>query len=173
MWRGITLVLRDISERFIMTRFIEIDFSQLSNILSELQATGKRASDLKPVARTVGLVISEYTDEVFNSAPRTESESGGTASNGFAWDRLKESTLNANNGRRRIGQILRDTGALLNSLQVGSPSNFFASGNDFIEFGTNLPQGFNNNTRPFLAPTDSLTELVAKAMENYIITGET
>ena len=154
-----------------MSRFISIDFSAIDNILSELQGISDRASDLKPVASLVALVISSYTDDVFANAPRTES--GGTASNGFAWDRLKDSTLNARGGRRRNGQILRDTGALLNSLQVNGAGNFFQAGSDRIEFGTNLPQGFNNNTRPFLAHTDSLSELVEKAIENYILTGET
>ena len=154
-----------------MSRFISIDFSAIDNILTELQGISDRASDLKPVASLVALVISSYTDDVFANAPRTES--GGTASNGFAWDRLKDSTLNARGGRRRNGQILRDTGALLNSLQVNGAGNFFQAGSDRIEFGTNLPQGFNNNTRPFLAHTDSLSELVEKAIENYILTGET
>jgi len=154
-----------------MSRFIQIDFSQLSNILTDLQKVGDRAADLKPVARLVALVISSYTDEVFNSAPSTES--GGTVFNNEVWEKLKPATLKAKNGRRRGGKILRDTGALLNSLQVNGASNFFASGNDFIEFGTNLPQGFNNNSRAFLKHTDDLTELVAKALENYIITGET
>ncbi len=162
-----------------MSRFIQIDFSQIDNILSELQGISDRAADLKPVAGLIALVISSYTDDVFANAPRTES--GGTASNGFVWDRLKESTLNARGGRRRNGQILRDTGALLNSLQSNSSSvfsprsaaNFFEAGSDFVEFGTNLAQGFNNAKRPFLAHTDSLSELVEKAIENYILTGET
>jgi phage gpG-like protein len=154
-----------------MSRFIQIDFSQLSNILDDLQKVGDRAADLKPVARLVGLVISSYTDEVFNSAPFTQS--GGTVFNNEVWEKLKPATLKAKNGRRRGGKILRDTGALLNSLQVGGGGNFFASGNDFVEFGTNLPQGFNNNSRAFLTHTDDLSELVAKALENYIITGET
>ena len=154
-----------------MSRFIQIDFSQLSNILDDLQKVGDRAADLKPVAKLVALVISSYTDEVFNSSPSTES--GGTVFNNEVWEKLKPATLKAKNGRRRGGKILRDTGALLNSLQVGGASNFFASGNDFVEFGTNLPQGFNNNSRAFLTHTDDLTELVAKALENYIITGET
>lgn len=154
-----------------MSRFITIDFSAIDNILTEFQGISDRASDLKPVAGLVALVISSYTDNVFANAPRTES--GGTASNGFAWDRLSEPTLNAENGRRRNGQIMRKTGALLNSLQVNGAGNFSQAGSDRIEFGTNLPQGFNNNTRPFLAHTDSLSELVEKAIENYILTGET
>jgi phage gpG-like protein len=154
-----------------MPRFIEIDFDSLNLILSELQAVGTRAADLKPIAQTVGLVISSYTDAVFDSAPSTET--GGTVSNGFVWDKLKPRTLRARKGRRRGGKILRDTGALLNSLQVGNAGNFFESGNDFIEFGTNLPQGFNNETRPFLTITDDLSELVEAALENYILTGET
>ena len=154
-----------------MSRFIQIDFSQLSNILSELDKVGARAADLKPVARLVGLVISSYTDQVFDSSPSTES--GGTVFNGEVWEKLKPATLKAKKGRRRNGKILRDTGALLNSLQVSGGGNFFKSGNDFIEFGTNLPQGFNNNSRAFLKHTDDLSTLVEKALENYIITGET
>ena len=169
-----------------MSRFIQIDFSQLSNILSELDKVGARAADLKPVARLVGLVISSYTDQVFDSSPSTES--GGTVFNNELWEPLTEKYLKA---RRRLkkksksrdnGQLLRDTGALLNSLQSSSSTtfipkdsatNFFESGNDFIEFGTNLPQGYNNNKRAFLTHTDDLSTLVEKALENYIITGET
>lgn len=154
-----------------MARFIQIDFSQLNLILSELQAVGDRAADLRPVARLVGLVISSYTDEVFNSAPSTQT--GGTVFNNEVWEKLKPATLKANKGRRRNGKLLRDTGALLNSLQVGGADNFFKSGNDFIEFGTNLPQGFNNNTRTFLTHTDDLSTLVEAALQNYILTGET
>ena len=154
-----------------MSRFIEIDFSQLSNILSDLEKFSDRASDLRPVARLVGIIISGYTEQVFNSAPSTGS--GGVVFNGESWERLKEATLKANKGRRRGGKILRDTGFLLNSVQVNGAGNFFNSGNDFVEFGTNLPQGFNNNTRAFLAHTDDLSEQVAKALENYILTGQT
>ena len=168
-----------------MSQSIQIDFSQLTNILSELEAIGNRASNLKPVARLVALVISSYTDEVFNSAPPTKS--GGVVFNGQRWEPLTEKYLKARNrfGKksksRDNGLLLRDTGALLNSLQSTSQTafsprsgeNFFESGNDFVEFGTNLPQGFNNNKRPFLTHTDDLTGLVANALENYILTGET
>jgi len=168
-----------------MSRFIQIDFSQLSNILTDLQKVGDRAADLKPVARLVALVISSYTDEVFKSAPPTTV--GGTVFNGEYWEPL---TLKYRAARNKSGKksqsrdngfLLRDKGNLLNSLISSSPTtfspkgegNFLASGNDFIEFGTNLPQGFNNNSRAFLKHTDDLTELVAKALENYIITGKT
>ena len=168
-----------------MSRFISIDFSAINNILSELQGISDRASDLKPVARLVALVISSYTDDVFKSAPKTRD--GGIVFNGESWEPLTEKYLKA---RRKLkkksknrdnGYILRDTGALLNSLQSSSTTtfaarsaaNFFQAGSDFVEFGTNLPQGFNNTKRPFLAHTDSLSELVEKAIENYILTGET
>lgn len=168
-----------------MSRFITIDFSAIDNILSEFGAIKDRAADLKPVAGTVALVISSYTDQVFDSAPPTTV--GGTVFNGERWEPLSLKYRAARNREgkksrsRDNGFLLRDTGALLNSLQSNSTSvfsprsaaNFFAAGNDSIEFGTNLPQGFNNKTRPFLAHTDSLTELVAKAIENYILTGET
>jgi phage gpG-like protein len=160
-----------------MSRFIEIDFSQLTNILSELQSVGDRAADLKPVARQIALIISSYTDQVFDSAPSTTVS--GTVFNGAFWEALSLKYRAARNksGKksksRDNGLQLRDTGALINSLQVGGAGNFFQSGNDFIEFGTNLPQGFNNNSRAFLTHTDDLSNLVAKALENYIITGET
>ena len=169
-----------------MSRFISIDFSAIDNIISELQGISDRASDLKPVASLVALVISSYTDDVFKSAPKTRD--GGIVFNGESWEPLTEKYLKA---RRKLkkksknrdnGYILRDTGALLNSLLSRSESKFYAKntstnafeyGSDFIEFGTNLPQGYNNNKRPFLAHTDSLSELVEKVIENYILTGET
>lgn len=160
-----------------MSRFIEIDFSQLSNILDDLQKVGDRAADLRPVARLVGLVISSYTDEVFKSAPSTTVS--GTVFNGEFWEELSLKYRAARNRSGKKSQSrdngfqLRDTGALLNSLQVGGADNFFKSGNDFVEFGTNLPQGFNNNTRTFLTHTDDLSTLVEAALQNYILTGET
>ena len=168
-----------------MSRFISIDFSAINNILSELQGISDRASDLKPVASLVALVISSYTDDVFASAPPTTVS--GTVFNGEFWEELSLKYRAARNrsGKksksRDNGFQLRDTGALLNSLQSSSTTtfaarsaaNFFQAGSDFVEFGTNLPQGFNNNKRPFLAHTDSLSELVEKAIENYILTGET
>jgi phage gpG-like protein len=160
-----------------MARFIQIDFSQLSNILSELQAVGDRASDLRPVARAVAIVIQSYTDRVFNSAPPTTV--GGTVFNGEFWDQLSLKYRAARNREKKKsrsrdnGKILRDTGALLNSLQVNGAGNFFQSGNDFVEFGTDLPQGFNNNTRTFLTITDDLEDQVVAVLENYILSGQT
>ena len=168
-----------------MSRFIEIDLSQLSNILTEFQGISDRASDLKPVASLVALVISSYTDDVFASSPPTTV--GGTVFNGEYWEPLSLEYRAARNrsGKksesRDNGQLLLDAGKLWQSLQSSSTTtfsprsaaNFFQSGSDFIAFGTNLPQGFNNNKRPFLAHTDSLSELVRKAIENYIINGET
>lgn len=168
-----------------MARFIEIEFSQLNLIVSELQAVSRRASDIKPVARTVALVISSYTDSVFDSAPPTKDN--GIVFNGERWAKLSDKYLESRRKQKKKsknrdnGFQLRDTGALLNSLQSSSPTSFspkgsgnaFESGRDFIEFGTNLPQGFNNATRPFLVHTDALSELVEKAISNYIMTGET
>ena len=160
-----------------MSRFIQIDFSQLSNILSELQAVGDRASDLRPIARAVAIVIQSYTDRVFNSAPPTRSK--GVVFNGETWEALSEKYLKARNRSGKKSQSrdngfqLRDTGALLNSLQVNGAGNFFQSGNDFVEFGTDLPQGFNNNTRTFLTITDDLEDQVVAVLENYILNGQT
>ena len=168
-----------------MSRFISIDFSAIDNILTELQGISDRASDLKPVASLVALVISSYTDDVFASSPPTTV--GGTVFNGEYWEPLSLEYRAARNksGKksesRDNGQLLLDTGKLWQSLQSSSTAtfsprsaaNFFQAGRDRIEFGTNLPQGFNNTKRPFLAHTDSLSELVEKAIENFILTGET
>jgi phage gpG-like protein len=149
--------------------FITIDSASLSSILIELGAISVRASDISPAATDVALGIQSYTDEVFNSAPSTNS--GGIVFNGENWESLKPATLKANKGRRQGGKILRDTGALLNSLQVNGADNILQSGRDFVEFGTNLPQAANNATRPFLVHTEEQTKIITAILESYILDG--
>ena len=160
-----------------MSRFVTIDFSQLNPIVSDLQAIGKRASDLRPAALTVASIIQAYTDDVFKSSPPTTV--GGTVFNGEYWEplslkyRAARNTEKKKSRSRDNGSLLRDTGNLLNSLQVNGEGNIFESGNDFVEFGSNLPQSANNKLRPFLVHTDELTDEVAAALEDYILTGDT
>ena len=165
-----------------MARFITIQASQLNSILNDLGQFKSRASNLKPVALSVALVIAAYTDNVFDNAPSTTT--GGTAANGFDWKPLSAKYLKAKGNRgggkskRKSdrgafvqGKLLQDTGALLNSLQPNGLGNFFKSGNDFIEYGSILPQAANNNTRTFLAHTEELTEQVANVFQEYILNG--
>ena len=152
-----------------MARFITIQASQLNSILNDLGQFKSRASNLKPVALNVALVIAAYTDNVFDNAPSTTT--GGTAVNGFDWKPLSAKYLKARKGKRDRGLLLRDTGALLNSLQPNGLGNLFKSGNDFIEYGSILPQAVNNNTRTFLAHTEELTEQVADVFQEYILNG--
>ena len=152
-----------------MARFITIQASQLNSILNDLGQFKSRASNLKPVALNVALVIAAYTENVFDNAPSTTT--GGTAANGFDWKPLSAKYLKAKKGKRSRGLLLRDTGALLTSLQPNGLGNFFKSGNNFIEYGSILPQAANNNTRTFLAPTEALTEQVADVFQAYILNG--
>ena len=152
-----------------MARFITIQASQLNSILNDLGQFKSRASNLKPVALNVALVIAAYTDNVFANAPSTTT--GGTADNGFDWKELSAKYRKAKKGKRDSGLLLRDTGALLTSLQPNGLGNFFKSGNNFIEYGSILPQAANNNTRTFLAHTESLTEQVADVFQGYILNG--
>jgi len=145
-----------------MAKFITIQASQLNSILNDLGEFKSRASNLKPVALAVALVIAAYTDNVFDNAP---------AVNGFNWAPLTAKYRKARKGKRDNGLLLRDTGALLLSLQPNGLGNYFESGNNFIEYGSVLPQAANNTTRTFLAPTEALTEQVASVFQEYILNG--
>ena len=153
-----------------MSNFVEINLDSLALSIEELAKVRMRASDLRPIATAVAIAITGYTDNVFAKSPSTVT--GGTAANGFQWKQLSDAYLKARNGRRSNGQLLRDTGKLLQSLQPRGAGNVFESGNNFVEYGTNLPQGFTNRDRPFLAHTDELTEAIAAVIENWILTGE-
>ena len=152
-----------------MAKFITIQASQLDSILNDLGEFKSRASNLKPVALNVALAIAAYTDNVFDNAPSTTS--GGTAVNGFEWKPLTLKYRKARKGKRDNGLLLRDTGALLLSLQPNGLGNYFESGNNFVEYGSVLPQAANNTTRTFLAPTEALTEQVASVFQEYILNG--
>lgn len=152
-----------------MARFITIQASQLNSILNDLGEFKSRASNLRPVALAVAIAIAAYTDNVFDKAPSTTT--GGTAENGFEWAPLTLKYRKAKKGKRDNGLLLRDTGALLNSLQPNGIGNYFESGNNFIEYGSILPQAANNTTRTFLAHTEALTERVADVFQEYILNG--
>lgn len=115
------------------------------------------------------MIVQSEVDEVFNSAPGVRSS--GSVYNGETWDELTEAYLKAR-PIREGGQQLRDTGELLQSLQVGGGGNVLTSDSDSITFGSNLPKARGlQNKRPFLVATETMAELVAKAIARYFELG--
>lgn len=97
----------------------------------------ERITDMRPVAQNIFATIQADVDSRFDASPPTES--GGTVRGGEFWDALSEPYLQAN-PRRYGGQILRDTGELLQSFGVGAPFNSAIARPDEIIFGSSLPK---------------------------------
>jgi phage gpG-like protein len=124
------------------------------------------ANNLK---RDVALIFQSETDEVFASAPRGSSGGSVYGGSGVVWSKLSDAYL-ARRPDRASGQILRDTGTLLNSLQVGGGGNILESDGNSIRFGTSLIKaGRLNRDRPFLFITQAMAAAIAKLYERYLL----
>lgn len=170
---------------------IEIEIEGLAAALAGLQEIGDRASDLQAVAPAVFLALQSQVDEVFNSAPGVES--GGKVYGGAYWEPVSEAYLAARDKyppsyssrvrSRRGGQLLRDTGELLNSIGIGSQLGGPGGGNtgdriaeleggDTFVFGTALPKAKGlNRDRPFLYVFPEMIESVSNVLELYLTEG--
>lgn len=87
-----------------------------------------------PYATEIRTVVLADVDQRFASAPRS---GGGAVYGGINWPGLSESYLLAN-PRREGGQLLRDTGELLNSFT--SAGAVFDRGRGELAVGTSLPK---------------------------------
>lgn len=188
---GAIIRLRDYFAK--MADELEIEIEGLALAIANLQDISDRVLDLRPASRAVFLAIQGEVDEVFNSAPSVEG--GGQVYGGEYWEPLSEAYLAARDNYppsysprirpRRGGQILRDTGELLNSIgigsQLGGPSGGSTGdriaqvdGQDTFVFGTSLPKAKGlNRDRPFLYVFPEMIEVVSNALEAYIVEGLT
>lgn len=150
---------------------IEIDVGQLAKTIGTLEGIERRASNLAPVARSVGLVCQADVDRRFDSSPNVRS--GGTVYGGVTWAPLSEAHLRSN-PRREGGQILRDTGELAQSFLVAKKGNVLKGDRASITFGSALPKArYNQRKRPMLFVHPALVRQVAKAIELYLARGLT
>jgi hypothetical protein len=116
---------------------VTLQISGLKEALAQLRKMGERASDVAPIARDIFLTVQSDVDERFASAPDTGS--GGVVWGGATWPHLSEAYLNRN-PRRVGGQILRDTGELMQSYGIGGAGNVAIARPDMITFGSALPK---------------------------------
>lgn len=149
---------------------ISISVEGLEQTIGALQGIAQRARDISPVAPDVALVLQADVDERFNSAPSVES--GGPVYGGATWPALSPAYLKAR-PERQGGQILRDTGELLNSYQVGNPENIWEVSPNLIVFGTNLPQaGYLAARFPQLIVHAALIQQLERLFTIWIVEGK-
>lgn len=146
---------------------LEINTSDLQKATDQLNGIKIRSQDLQGAGQGIRLLIQEDVDLRFQSSPATES--GGEVFGGEFWEALSDEYLLLRPDRRN-GQILRDTGELLQSMTAaGSPYEVFAVTENELVFGTALAKASGLQAkRPFLFWHPILLEKVANYVANYI-----
>lgn len=152
---------------------IEIDVSGVSETIANLAQIQARAANWgsnPKVALALALAVQEDVDERFRSSPRVES--GGQVFGGVTWARLTEAYLKQR-PKRRGGQILRDTGKLQQSFQVGGGNSIFKASGNVVTVGSSLVYANRQHTkRPILFAHPELLLVVKNILQNYIETGQ-
>ncbi len=146
---------------------LEINAGDIKKTSDRLQGIAIKASDISSAGNGIRLILQADVDYRFLHAPATES--GGEVYGGEKWEALSDAYLVAR-PERRGGQILRDTGELMQSLTAsGSPYQVFSvTRTDFV-FGTALAKAAPlQKKRPFLFWHPQLIEEVAKYLANHI-----
>jgi hypothetical protein len=122
--------------------------------------------DMTELANTLALLTQADVDERFNSSPGVRT--GGAVFGGVTWEPLTDRYLEAN-PRREGGQLLRDTGELLNSFQVGDAFNVLESDASSVTFGSALPKARGlSEKRPMLFVHDQLADSALEAIALFI-----
>ncbi len=146
---------------------LEIDASELSRVAQRLSNISINAGDIRVASEGVRLILQEDVDLRFQNAPNTLT--GGRVYGGAEWRELSETYLRQK-PYRSDGQLLRDTGELLQSMTIaGHPYNIYAVNESEIVFGTALVKAERlNRDRPFLFWHPVLLEKVATFIINYV-----
>lgn len=147
---------------------LRIDASELERINARLNELQVRAEDVRGAGPGIRLLVQQDVDERFAAAPSVEA--GGAVLGGVSWQPLPEEYLERN-PRRRGGQLLRDTGELLQSLTVdGYPGSVFTEEGEDLVFGTALTKaGRLQDQRPFIFWHPELLEKVAEYLVNWVV----
>ena len=131
----------------------------MSNAIAVIDAADQ-ISDFRKQSAAIRQVLVADVDERFNSSPRVRS--GGVVYGGVTWPALSDRYLAAN-PRREGGQILRDTGELLNSFT--GEGAIYNVGKNEIEFGTALPKARGlQRKRPMLFIHGELLEVIESVL---------
>lgn len=146
---------------------VTIATKDISRITEQLHGIQLRAKDITAAGPAIRLLLQQDVDLRFQSAPATEV--GGEVYGGMQWESLSESYL-AQNPQRLGGQILRDTGELMQSLTAeGHPYNVFSVNESEVVFGTALTKaGYLQRDRPFLFWHPLLLEKIADYLAGYV-----
>jgi hypothetical protein len=163
---------------------IEIDVSGVSGAidnLAQIQARVVSWGAVPKVALAIALSVQEDVDERFASSPPVET--GGKVFGGVTWERLTEAYLKqrramAKRGKGKArdgGQILRDTGKLQQSFQVGNADSILRSTGQSVTVGSDLVYAhYQSETlkRHILVAHPELLQVVANILKRYIETGK-
>ena len=146
---------------------LEINTGDLQKASEQLQGIKLRSQDIQEAGPAIRLLIQEDVDLRFQSSPATET--GGEVLGGEYWEALSPEYLLARPIRRN-GQILRDTGELLQSMTAaGNPYEVFNVTETELVFGTSLAKASRlQRSRPFLFWHPALLEKVAAYIASYI-----
>lgn len=148
-----------------------IELQGVQSVLDSLQKLQTRANRVTiELQRDTALIIQSEVDQVFDSAP--SGSSGGSVYGGATWPSLTEAYMKRRPDRAS-GQLLRDTGELLQSLAVGGSGNILQADAESITFGTALPKAAGlRHKREFLFITDTMVELIANRWEEFVLEGK-
>ena len=150
---------------------IEIDLTGLTEAASQFEQLANRAANIAPAGTAIALAFQADVDERFASAPNTNS--GGEVFGGATWPKLSQAYLNQRPDRRG-GQILRDTGELLNSYQVGTSDNIFSVTPNSVTFGSALPKArYLAGRFPQIIIHPQLVESIERVLIAYLAEGVT
>ena len=152
-----------------MSLSIQVDQAAAEEVARLIGDVSKRASNLREINIEALQVVQADVDQRFSGAPGVRST--GSVLGGATWPRLTDSYLKSR-PIREGGQRLRDTGELLQSLQVGRGSNTTENNPNGWVFGTSLPKARGlHRKRPILFFYPGLTDNLALLYAAFL-TGE-
>ena len=147
---------------------LEINTFDIQKAVKKINNIKVNSQDIKNAGTGIRLIMQQDIDLRFMTAPATET--GGQVYGGEYWEELSEAYLVAR-PERRNGQILRDTGELMQSMTAsGSPYGIWSITSDGFVFGTALSKAEElQKNRPFLFWHPQLIQKVAEYLANYLI----
>lgn len=145
---------------------VGINVEGLGRVIELTSGMQQRLTNMVPIATDIQLAVQADVDERFNQAPSTEE--GGTVYGGEFWPALSEDYLKYN-PQRQGGQILRDTGELLQSYTIGQKGNVANAAPTEVSFGSAIPKaGYLSERFPQVFIHDDLISVVENIVVGYV-----